>query len=51
MEGGNQPLAKDLSTLKYGVSVTDSCIGWDTTEEMLREAHQRLKACGGRQLG
>jgi len=51
LEGGNQPLAKDRSTLKYGVSVTDSCIGWDTTEEMLREAHLRLKACGGRQVG
>ena len=24
--------------LKYGVSITDSCIGWDETERMLREA-------------
>ena len=24
--------------LKYGVSVTDSCIGWDETERMLMEA-------------
>ncbi len=22
--------------LKYGVSLTDSCIGWDETEELLR---------------
>ncbi|UFS69616.1 3-deoxy-7-phosphoheptulonate synthase [Geomonas sp. RF6] len=51
LEPGNQPLAKDRTTLKYGVSVTDSCIGWEATEQMLREAHQRLKACGGRQLG
>ena len=21
--------------LKYGVSITDACIGWDTTEEVL----------------
>lgn len=25
-------------TLKYGVSITDACIGWDETEALLREA-------------
>ncbi len=29
----------DLSTLEYGVSVTDACIGWDETEQLLRWAH------------
>jgi len=50
---GNQPLPKnpkELSTLKYGVSITDSCINWETTEKMLREAHDRLKASGGRKI-
>lgn len=48
LKEGNQPMPKDLSTLAYGVSITDSCIDWATTEACLREAHARLKACGGR---
>jgi 3-deoxy-7-phosphoheptulonate synthase len=40
---GNQPLLKDRSKLKYGVSITDACINWVTTEELLLSAHQRLK--------
>lgn len=34
LEEGNQKM-DDLSSLKYGVSVTDACVGWDTTVEML----------------
>jgi 3-deoxy-7-phosphoheptulonate synthase len=33
---GNQPIPKNLRELRYGVSVTDSCIGWEATERMLR---------------
>ena len=40
---GNQPLQKDRAKLKYGVSITDACINWVTTEELLLSAHQRLK--------
>jgi 3-deoxy-7-phosphoheptulonate synthase len=40
---GNQPLLKDRSKLKYGVSITDACVDWVTTEELLLSAHQRLK--------
>jgi 3-deoxy-7-phosphoheptulonate synthase len=40
---GNQPLLSDHSKLKYGVSITDACIDWVTTEELLLLAHQRLK--------
>jgi 3-deoxy-7-phosphoheptulonate synthase len=50
IEGGNQPIPKDLSQLKYGLSITDKCIDWKTTERILIEAHARLKACGGRRL-
>jgi 3-deoxy-7-phosphoheptulonate synthase len=50
LEGGNQPTPKDLSRLKYGISITDKCIDWQTTERILWEAHGRLKASGGRQL-
>ena len=40
---GNQKLTEDPSQLKYGVSVTDACIDWDTTETVLREARQKLR--------
>jgi 3-deoxy-7-phosphoheptulonate synthase len=36
LEGGNQPIPQDLSKLRYGCSVTDACVSWETTEEMLR---------------
>jgi 3-deoxy-7-phosphoheptulonate synthase len=35
---GNQSIGSDPSTLKYGVSVTDACIGWEDTEQLLLEA-------------
>jgi 3-deoxy-7-phosphoheptulonate synthase len=50
LEEGNQPLAKDPRQLRYGVSVTDKCVDWATTERMLRHAHARLKECGGRKI-
>ncbi len=40
---GNQKLTADLSQLKYGISVTDACIDWETTEKVLREARDKLK--------
>jgi 3-deoxy-7-phosphoheptulonate synthase len=40
---GSQKLGKDPSSLKYGVSITDACIGWETTEELMMEAHALLK--------
>lgn len=39
---GNQSITDDLSQLKYGVSVTDKCVDWDTTVKMLKEAHSKL---------
>ena len=44
LEPGSQPFPADPSKLKYGVSITDACIGWDTTEQLLRAAHARHKA-------
>jgi len=38
----NQPLCSDRSELKYGVSITDECIGWETTEKLLRKAYDSL---------
>ena len=39
---GNQKLAKPQD-LRYGVSITDACIDWDTTAACLREAAARLR--------
>ncbi|MCB1929846.1 MAG: 3-deoxy-7-phosphoheptulonate synthase [Rhodocyclaceae bacterium] len=43
IEAGNQPIPKDLSQLKYGCSVTDACVGWNTTAEMITNAHKVLR--------
>ncbi len=44
IHAGNQAIPQDLSALKYGVSVTDGCIDWATTEASLRRAHGALKS-------
>ena len=41
---GNQKIPQDLSQLKYGVSVTDACVNWNTTESMLRELANAVKS-------
>jgi len=43
IEAGNQPIPEDLSRLRYGCSVTDPCVGWETTTEMLRTSREILK--------
>lgn len=43
LEPGCQPLATQREPLRYGVSVTDACLGWDDTESLLREAHARYR--------
>ncbi len=40
---GNQPFPRPASELRYGVSITDECIGWEMTEELLRWGHERLR--------
>lgn len=40
---GNQSIPADLSQLKYGCSVTDGCVDWDTTEKMIRDAAVLLR--------
>ncbi len=39
---GNQPIPKNMNDLRYGVSITDSCIGWEATERMLRWGYEAL---------
>jgi len=42
---GSQP-AGLRDSLAYGVSITDGCIGWEETEQLLLEAHARLEGDG-----
>lgn len=39
---GNQSIPENLSDLQYGVSITDACIDWETTETTLRDIAQRI---------
>jgi 3-deoxy-7-phosphoheptulonate synthase len=39
---GNQKNSGDLSTMKYGVSITDSCIAWEATEQLISSTHKQL---------
>ena len=41
---GNQSIPKDLSELKYGVSVTDACIDWAATEQAVLEMADKLRS-------
>jgi 3-deoxy-7-phosphoheptulonate synthase len=40
---GNQVFSDDAASLKYGVSITDECISWETTVELLLWAHAKLQ--------
>ena len=39
---GNQKCNGDYKTLKYGISITDECISWETTDDLIRCAYKRL---------
>ncbi|MCK4767396.1 MAG: 3-deoxy-7-phosphoheptulonate synthase [Desulfobacula sp.] len=39
---GNQKCNGDCKTLKYGVSITDECISWETTESLIRCSYDRI---------
>ena len=40
---GNQKLKSNLAEMEYGVSVTDACIDWETTEKSVRDMREKLK--------
>ena len=48
LKEGNQKMAEHPKDLEYGVSITDKCVDWPTTERMLRHAHGKLREAGGR---
>jgi 3-deoxy-7-phosphoheptulonate synthase len=44
LHAGNQKITSNLADLEYGVSVTDGCIDWETTESTLLEAAEALRS-------
>lgn len=42
LEEGNQPLSTP-DHLHYGVSITDKCIDWHTTDTLIQSTYQKLK--------
>ena len=44
LNAGNQSFPADKGKLQYGVSITDPCVDWQTTEQLLREAYDALGA-------
>jgi len=42
LEAGSQPFPQPKDKLRYGVSITDGCIDWPTTEKLVREIHTTL---------
>ena len=43
LKQGNQKIPANLEDLEYGVSVTDGCIGWDTTEQAFRDLADKVR--------
>ncbi|MCP4174032.1 MAG: 3-deoxy-7-phosphoheptulonate synthase [Fuerstiella sp.] len=42
LNAGKQALGSDLSALEYGISITDGCISFEQTEDLLRSAYETL---------
>ena len=43
---GNQKYCGNIDSLKYGVSITDECISWETTEQLLIGSRERMQNAG-----
>jgi 3-deoxy-7-phosphoheptulonate synthase len=43
---GSQPFPQNPAELRYGVSITDACVNWETTERMLRHAYEAMRSAG-----
>jgi len=39
---GNQKISENYNEMAYGVSVTDECISWELTQELIMSAHKKL---------
>ncbi|SHE66720.1 3-deoxy-D-arabinoheptulosonate-7-phosphate synthase [Microbulbifer donghaiensis] len=43
LKAGSQKILEDHSQMEYGVSVTDKCIDWETTESLLLKMAEQLR--------
>lgn len=43
LHSGNQKTPANLDDLEYGVSITDACIDWETTEKSLKALREKVK--------
>ncbi|MBK6585429.1 MAG: 3-deoxy-7-phosphoheptulonate synthase, partial [Gammaproteobacteria bacterium] len=43
LEWGNQPIPADLADLRHGVSVTDACMDWSTTETSICALRDKVR--------
>lgn len=43
LKWGAQKIPPNLDDLEYGVSITDACIDWETTEKSIREMADKLR--------
>ena len=43
LHAGSQSIPDDLSQLKYGVSITDQCLDWESTRQSILEVAKQLK--------
>jgi 3-deoxy-7-phosphoheptulonate synthase len=43
LHAGNQAINSDVSQLQYGVSITDGCIDWQTTETQIKLMAEQLR--------
>ena len=51
LNGGSQKLSSNPDEMKYGVSVTDACIDWETTERSLVAMADKLRETLEKRLG
>ena len=42
LKSGRQSIPPKVSDLTYGISITDGCIGWETTEKLIRDTKDKL---------
>ena len=42
LNAGNQKMPENLDDLAYGVSITDACVDWATTEKMVRDLRDKV---------
>ncbi len=46
LKEGNQKNTGNLETMAYGVSITDACVDWETTENLIFSAYDQLANIG-----